>query len=165
MEKEMLLSELTKNCNGNNEKLMELMKTYELAKLGGDVQQQQINDIYNRILETHEFFAKTDAKRLGISKGDRITTEEFMFLLSDKDFGKLMELSHPVLVKEKICDEKGYYITNWNTIELNAMNELVDFIILNIVPSQMRPLFWKSRRSVVFEHKLISALQGCTKAA
>ena len=165
MEKEIILAELTKNCSGNNEKLLELMEAYELAKLGYEVQEEQISDIYNRILQTHEFFAKMDAKRVGFSKGDRITDESGMFLLSDKDFEKLMELSSPVLVRANICDENGYYVTDWLKIEIKAKDELVNFIILNIVPSQMRPLFWKSRNSVVFQDKLINILQSSLKAA
>lgn len=165
MEKEILLAELTKNCIGNNKKLLELMKAYELAKLGGEVQEQQIKDIYNKILETNEFFAKMDAKRIGISKGDRITDESRMFLLSDKDFGRLMELSSPILVSQQICDKNGYYVTNWFKIECNSRRELVDFIIAELVPAPMRAKFTEGRYSVLFENKLIDAFKPFAKNA
>lgn len=167
MEKEMLLAELTKNCKKNNQKLMELMKSYELAKLGNEVQEQQIEDIYNRVLSENVFLAEKEISRgeVIIRKGDRITSDKYSFLLSDEDFDKFQKLSLPYLVSEKITDESSRYITNWHTIELQAMNDLVEFIILNIVPASMRDKFWEARHSVVFEHKLIDALQSCVKAA
>ena len=163
MEKEILLAELMKNCNGKKEKLMELMETLELAELGREVQNQQEKDIYNRVLSENEFFANDNFARAGVNVGDRITDESFMFMLSDKDFSKVSKLAHPLFVEQKICDEKGYYITNWSSIVVKAKNELVKFLIDEVVPKSFKELFMSNINSVVFQDKLINAFKNSIK--
>lgn len=165
MEEKILLAELTKNCEGKKEKLMELLKSYELAELGRDVQNQQSKDIYNRVLSENEFFAADNFARGGIKKGDRITDESCMFMVSDKDFSRISELAHPLFVEQKICDEKGYYITNWSSIVCDARNSLVRFLIDEIVPKSFKELFMSNINSIVFQDKLINAFKSCVKPA
>ena len=59
------------------------------------------------------------------------------------------------MVAEGVCDENGYYLTDWVSIKVNTMNVLVDFIIANILPTALRETFALVRRSVVQEEKLI----------
>lgn len=166
MEEKMLLAELTKNCEKNVKEVLELMKVYELAKLGREVQDQQLKDVYNRVLSENFFYASEEMKRnANIEKGDRITDEEFSFLLSKEDFDRYLSLSLPYMVEEGITDEKGYFITNWSELELRAKNELVDYLINTIIPSSMRDLFWKNRKNIVFMNRMIDALKGCIKSA
>ena len=165
MDKEILLAELMKNCNGKKEKLMELMETLELAELGREVQNQQEKDIYNKVLAENDIFANDNFARAGIKKGDRITDESFMFMLSDKDLSRLNELAHPLFVEQKICDEKGYYITNWSSIVVKAKNELVRFLIDEVIPKSFRELFLSNINSVVFQDKLINAFRSSIKPA
>ena len=155
MKEKILLSELTENCNGKKEKVLELLKAYDLAELGREVQRQQEKDIYNKVLAEHEFFADKDFVRAGINVGDRVLDESAIFILSDKDCGKVIALSHNLFVEQKICDEKGYYITNWDMIACDARNELVNYIIKEIIPTEFRKIFWEHRNSIIFQEKLI----------
>ena len=75
-------------------------------------------------------------------------------MLSDEDFNKVQTLVHPLLVREKITDEKGYYITNWSVIQCDARRKLVEFIILNIIPPTMQQTFWEHRQNITQMNKL-----------
>lgn len=167
MEEKILLAELTKNCNGKKEKLIELLKTYDLAELGRDMQNQQEKDIYNKVLAENEFFAADNFARAGINVGDRITDESCMFMLSDEDSNKVISLAHNLFVDAKICDENGYYIQNWSMILCDARCELVEYIIKEIIPSALRPIFWEYRNHIIYQEKLIKITKDafCKKAA
>ena len=156
MEEKVLLAELTKNCEGKKEKLMDLLKAFDLACLGYDLQDQHVKGIHNRVLRENEFFAVHDLGRgQNIHVGDRITDEEFLFLLSDEDFHEVMKLSRPIMVAEKITDEDGYFLENWGKMRCDARCELVEYIILEIIPAALRPIFWDNRINVTFQDKLI----------
>lgn len=154
-----MCAELERNCTENKERLLELMKTYDLAKLGNEVQRQEFKDIYNEVLAKNEFYCKNgDFERVGVKKGDRITDEKNLWTLDDDDFHKVMELALPLQVEQGLTDDKGYYITNWLTIELDAKRELVDFIIDNILPKSLREGFEKARTSIVYQDKLLDII-------
>ena len=95
MEETILMAELKKNCDTNREKLFELLKVYDLTELGYQVQEQRCKDVYNKVLSENEFFASRDVARTEIEVGERITDEEFAFLLSDEDCDRLNALAHP----------------------------------------------------------------------
>ena len=166
MEEKILLAELTKNCEGKKQKLMDLLEAFELACLGYDLQDQHSKDIHNRVLQENEFFAAHDCGRgLDIHIGDRITDEEYLFLLSDKDFDKVLKLSHPICVAEKLTDEKGYFLENWVGIRAKAREELVNFLIYEIIPESLRHHFDSCRWNVVHSDKLIDVFKKSMKAA
>lgn len=169
MEENILLAELTKNCEGKREKLFELLKTYELAELGSGVQRQQFKDIENKVLQENEFFCgRSDVvKRCDEqpSFGERITNEKWSFLLSDEDFDRLQKAMLPYYVEQGLTDENGYYITNWDMIACNARCELVDYIIDEIVPKTFCELFRQNRVSIVFQEKLIKVFKKNLKVA
>lgn len=152
-------AELESNCTENKERLLELMKTYELAKLGNEMQRQQFNDIYDEVLANNEFYCKSEEyERIGVKCGDRITGEKDMWTLDKDDINKVMELALPLQVEQGLTDEKGFYITNWLTIEVEAKQELVNFIIDNILPASLREGFEKARTSIVYQDKLLDII-------
>lgn len=159
MEEKILLAELKKNCEGKQEKVLELLKTYELAELGSEVQRQQFKDIENKVLKENEFFCgRPDIKVRSDDQpifGERITDEKWDFLLSDDDFDRLQSLMLPLYVEENLTDENGYYIKNWDMIAIGAKRELVEYVIKEVIPSFFRNLFWENRTNVVFQDKLI----------
>jgi len=155
MEEKILLAELKKNCGEKKEKLLELLKNYDLAELGRKVDNEREKEISNRVLAENEFFAGKDSERLGIKPGERITDEEFTFLLSESDFQKYLKLRLPLLVAEKLCDENGYYLVNWGRITCDARYELVSFIVYEIVPKSLAGIFRKNIHSIVMQEKLI----------
>lgn len=169
MEEKILLAELTKNCNGKKEKVLELLKTYELAELGREIQRQQFKDIENIVLKENVFLCGRPEIKVRCDDqpifGERITDEKWDFLLSDDDFDRLQSLMLPLYVEANLTDEKGYYVMNWDMIACNARNECVEYIIQEIVPSAFRTIFWKNRQSVVFQEKLINVLKSSLKAA
>lgn len=160
MEKTILTAELKKNCETNREKLSELLKVYDLTVLGYQVQGQRCKDVYNKVLAENEFYASRDIERTEIKVGERITDEKFDFLLSDEDFDRLQTLARPIFVAEGITDENGYFIENWVTKKVHARKTLVEFIIQNIVPSEMREKFWEVRHNIVQTDKLISIMRS-----
>lgn len=154
------LTELKKNFETNREKLSKLMKVHDLCVLGYDIQEQRCKDVYNKVLSENEFYAKRDCGRCEVKIGERITDEKFDFLLSDEDFDRLQALAIPIFVAEGITDENGYFIENWVTKKVHARKELVEFIIQNIVPNEMRVKFWEARQNIVQTDKLISIMRS-----
>ena len=71
---------------------MNLLETFDLAELGRKIDDEREKEISNRVLAENEFFAGKDAERIGMKSGDRITDEEFTFLLSESDFQKFLNL-------------------------------------------------------------------------
>ena len=166
MDEKNLLAELTKNCNGKKEKVLELLKAFDLAELGYDVQDQQCKDVYNRVLSENVFLCAREFSRdTGYKIGDRITDEAFDFLLSDEDFQRLQQMALPYMVEEKITDENFYYLTDWATICMETRNNLVNYLIDEIVPKPLREVFESQRSSIVFQDKLINAFKSCLKPA
>ena len=154
MEKQ--LAELTRNVTPEvRGKLSDLFRLYEVARLGNEVQNAQINDLYDKTLSENEFYAAADERRMGINKGDRIFSHKYDFLLSKDDFNRLLYLAGKKLEAAGICDKIGYYLVNWTIQMINAKNALIDFIIKNIVPEDFRPIFWENRRNVAKMEKLI----------
>ena len=101
MEEMKLLAELTKNCEEKKQKLLGMLEYFDLTDLGCDLQEQRCKDVHNRVLAENEFFCDKEFSRdTGFKIGDRITDEDYLFLLSDSDFSKVMELSLPILVEE-----------------------------------------------------------------
>lgn len=160
MEEIRLTAELKKNCETNREKLSKLMKVYDLCVLGYDMQEQRCKDVYNKVLSENEFYAKRGCGRCGVKIGERITDEKFDFLLSDEDFDRLQTLALPFFVAEGITDENGYFIENCVTKKVSARKELVEFIIQNIVPFEMRETFWEARQNIVQTDKLINIMRS-----
>lgn len=160
MEENVLLAELTKNCEGKKEKLFDLLKAYELACIGYDLQEQRCKDVHNRVLRENEFFCVRDFSRdTGFNVGDRITDDEYLFLLSDEDFDKVMKLARPILVEEKITDENGYFLEDWGGMRGDSWRELVYFIVDEIIPISLRHNFETCKRSIVQGNKLIDAFK------
>ena len=160
MEEKEMLVELEANSKANGAKLLSLLKAYELAKLGYEVQEKESDDCYNQILKENVFLANEDNQSLSIKKGDRITDEEFMFLLSDSDFEKVQKLVTPILVERKIVNEDGYFLTDWLGIETKARKELVEYFIKEIVPVPLRKDLWKARDNYTYQEKLISLIKS-----
>lgn len=166
MEETKLQAELAANCKQHGKQLSELLKTYDLACLGYEMQEQRSKDVYNRVLAENEFFIakNTDIanQRSGndFHEGDRVTSEEYMFMLSDADFQKVLDLAAPIFVTEKITDERGYYIENWCQMRNDSRNELVNFIIQNVIPTELRGAFYRLRHNVMQQSKLIDIAKG-----
>ena len=166
MEEKKMQAELAANCKQHGKQLSELLKAYDLACLGYEIQEQRSKDIYNRVLAENEFrIAKnTDIanKRSGndFHEGDLVTSEEYMFMLSDADFQKVLDLAAPIFVAEKITDEKGYYIEDWCKMRNDSRNEVVNFIISNVLPAELRGAFYRLRHNVVQQQKLIDIVKG-----
>lgn len=166
MGKKKLQAELAANCKQHGKQLSELLKAYDLACLGYEMQEQRCKDVYNRVLAENKFFIakNTDIanQRSGnkFHEGDRVTSEKYMFMLSDADCQKVLDLAAPIFVAEKITDEKGYFIENWCKMRNDSRNELVNFIISNVIPAELRGAFYRLRHNVVQQSKLIDIVKG-----
>ena len=138
MEEKIMMAEMMKNFGEKKEALKELVKVYQIAKIGDEVQEAHIKEIYNRVLAENEFFAEMECSRgkVAIKKGDRIMDEEFSFLLSENDFDKLQNLAAPILVAEKVTDEDGCYITNYSMMKVEAVNKIFEYVCKNVMPKK-----------------------------
>jgi hypothetical protein len=156
MEEKILLAELTKNCGEKKKKLMDLLKAFDLAELGRKMDDEREKEISNRVLAENEFFCcKEYSRDTGFKIGERVTDEEFTFLLSESDFQKYLKLRRPLLVAAKLCDKEGYYLVNWGMITRDARYALVEYIIDEIVPKSIAGVFRKNIHSIVMQEKLI----------
>lgn len=162
MEKE-LLAELAGNCEGKREKLVELLKGFELANIGWDIQEQHAKDIHNRVLAENVFLCAKDLCDIKI--GERITDEENLFLLSDADFDKVMKFARPICVEEHLTDKDGYFLEDWGEIRRKAREHLVSFIIWEIIPESMRHHFTSCLWNIVQSDKLIKIFKDSIKNA
>lgn len=164
---EKMLAVFAAKFKENQSKLVELLKALDLAELGQKMQDEQCDDICNQVLAENEFFASKEYDRhpAKIKIGDRILDESDTFLLSQEDFQRLQDLKRPIMIERNITDEKGYFTTDWLSLKMEAWRNLVDFIILNVVPASMRKLFWEKRLNVVFGYKLIDAFRKSLVAA
>ena len=157
MEKEILLAELQKNCNAYRNEMNDLLKELELTILGNEIQDQEFKVIYEYVLSKNEFFATDDFKRgeKEIHKGERILEEEFTFLMSDDDFRRYQKLCVPYFVQENLTDERGFLITNWSRMVVDAKNKLFDFICHKVLPKELGNLFFEQRWNITVQNKVI----------
>lgn len=164
MNEKNLVAELTKNCKEKGAKAAEMLKIYDLACIGYDLQEQRCKDVHNRVLAENEFFCAREFSRdTGFKIGDRITDEDYLFLLSDDDFNKVMELTRPYLVAEKITDENGYFLENWAKVKHDAKEELVKCLVFELIPESLRHNFTSCFNSVVYSDKLIDVFRKSLK--
>lgn len=148
----------TERVNANR---LELAAKFLYLDLCADAQKEQekrFDDIYERVLRSGDFrVTRPDyqPRRPEDPKpGDRITTEFWMFLLSDEDFQKVLDLATPICVEEGLTDANGNYITNWMMKKIEAERELNEFFIRKIVPEELQGIFWDNRNRVVVMEKM-----------
>lgn len=158
-----MMSELAVNCTAQCKKLAELFEAFDLAKLGYEAQEAHIADLYNEVLKEHTFYTSKDCEKLGKKAGNRVEDEQDTFLLSKSDFEKFLELTTQKLAEAGITDTKGYYITNWLTIKMDAKRELVNFIIDCILPKNLISRFEEARHNVVYQDKLLDIIRPALK--
>lgn len=155
-QEEMIKQELENNCKKHGKELLGLLQAYDLAVLANDMQEERINECYKEVLKEHEFYASKGMNMEHIKKGDRITSNENAFLMSESDFKLYNEVySTEKMHKAGITDEKGYYIVNTFALMCDAKRELVDFIAQNIVPQGIRTDIWRNRGRLTIQEKLI----------
>lgn len=153
--------ELIKNCSLHFEQLTNLRKEYELAKIGLEIQESKEKEIANQILSDNIFTASEDCE--SIKAGDRITRDEDTFLMSDADFTRFLNLTTAADAAAGITTEDGTYINNWLVKMVAAKKSLVNFILDKIVPASLRGQLEGCRTSVVYQDKLIAAIDKCVK--
>ena len=147
---------LQNNCNPTNlSKLSDLFKAWELAKIGREMHDSICDECIDKALADNYFFASEDFKRVGIKKGGRVLSHNDLFAISNEDFDKVMELSVPLWVAAGETDEEGNSIIPWVDLVCDARWALVDFIIEQIIPVKLRPVFLENRRNVTQMNKLI----------
>lgn len=158
MEEKILLAEMMKNFGKKKSVLYDLVKIYQVAKIGDEAQEEHIKEIHNRVLAENEFFAVDECSHgeVAIKIGDRITDEEFTFLLSDDDFDKFQELAMPYLVDEKVTDEDGCYITNFSMMKVEAVNKIYEFVCKEVMPKKEGEEMWEHRWHYMTQQKVLS---------
>lgn len=162
---EKALTELMQNCNTEKRiELAGLFATFDAASLGEDMQEARIKEIYNQVLAENAFFAGDDYCRMGIEKGARITDEKYDFTMTKADFSRYQVLTVAKLAEAGITDKNGYYLVQWSTQKVTARQNLIDFIIREIIPTTFRPIFWENRLNYTQMNKLIDISRKLCKA-
>lgn len=164
METKEMTAEFTANAKANIGRLAELFKCYDAAKSHYNAQRQREKECYDKALNMAEFCASEDCERASIKKGDRITDQNYIFLLSKADFNRLLELAAPILRRAGITDGRGYYITNWLMFQGDARRELVNFIIDELLPEPMKSQFDAVRFNIVQTDKLLDIVRPIVAA-
>lgn len=159
-----MIHELETNTTGTvRARLHELIKVYDLCKLGEEVHQSEVDEIITQVLRENDFRAKEGFKvrdeRMP-RPGERVTAEEWSFLLSDTDFSRLMALCVPRWHAAGLTDENGTSTLAWTVKKIDARRELLDFIIETIIPSALRPDFRSGRYNYTVMEKLIETTRG-----
>lgn len=168
MEKEML-AQLTNNIVGKKDKLAELFTLYDLNKLGYEVQESHCNDVRDQVLKDNEFFMSRilgggSERELPLKIGDRITDHNDDWLMSDEDFDRYQKICVAEMAKAGLTDERGFYTEDWVQRKLDSWNELVDYIINEILPDGIRKIFKDHRYSVMRMNQLLDITRpivGC----
>ena len=157
MEEKKMLAEMMKNFGEKKNALKELVKTYQVAKLGDEVQEEHIKEVHNRVLSENEFFAVDECSRgkVAVKVGDRITDEEFEFLLSDEDFDRMQKLAAPILVAEKVTDEDGCFLTNWSMMKVEAVNKLFEYVCKEVLPEKEGAELYEFRWHYMTQQKVL----------
>ena len=154
-----LLQELQTNVTGRvRAKLSELYEQYDLCVLGDKVHEAEVSGIVTQVLQENDFRAKPDFKVRDENMprpGERVTTEEWSFLLSSEDFDRLMKLCVPRWHAAGLTDEKGTSTPTWTTMKIDARNAVLDFVIENIIPSVFRADFRGARNNYTIMEKLL----------
>lgn len=166
METKEMTAVFTANVNANTQQLAELFKAYDLAKLGYKMQEEQSKQCYTEALQAGEYHAAEgyNMRGVNINEGDRVTDEKYSWLLSNEDFSRLNAAAMPLLVRDGVTDERGYYITDWLGIKGDARRALVDFIIDAILPTGMREQFAAVRLNIVQTDKLLDIVRPIVAA-
>ena len=154
-------AELAANVEQHKTTLLDLRKNYELAKLGLEVYEQREKEIYNKILSENIFTVSHDLPRTHMKPGDRITKEEYTFLMSEDDWQRYMDLSLPAMTAAGLTNEDGTYTTNWRRIEIAAKTELVNYLIDRIIPAALRSQFATVRNSIIWQDKILATFENC----
>jgi hypothetical protein len=156
-------AELAANVKQHKTTLLDLRKKYELAKLGLEVFDQQAKEIYNKILSENTFTVSHDCPSMSLKPGDRITDEEYTFLMSEGDWQRYMKLTGAAMTAAGLTTEDGTYTTNWHQIRTAAKTELVNFLIDHIIPAALRSQFAKVRDSIIWQDKILATFESCIK--
>lgn len=154
-----LNNEFATSVKANIKQLVELFEAYDLAKLGYDMQDQRVKECYNKALTAGDYRAAKDCDRAGIKAGERITDDSCSWLLAENDFKSLQAAALPILVRDGVTDDKGYYLEDWLTIKCDARRALVNFIIDSILPEGMKEQFDAVRLNIVQTGKLLDIIR------
>lgn len=157
------------NFEQHKKELNELLTAYELAKLGREMFDARCDDVIDRVLGEHEFYVgkefKESARTLSLKRGDRVTSHDYEWLLSEEDFERLHKLARPIMVAEKLTDENGYFTEDWPKVVCDARGKVFDFICQNIMPEAIRDRFCNNRWNVTVQERVINVMKGAYKEA
>lgn len=152
------LKAFTESVNAHRLELAEKFLYLDLCTEAYNEQEKRFNEIYTRVLQAGDYRVGRpdyEPKRAEDPKpGDRITTEDWMFLLSDEDFKRVMDIAGNIFIEEGLTDEQGRYKTNWLMLKLEAERDVNEFFIRKIVPEQLQWIFWDNRWRVVVMEKM-----------
>ena len=152
------LKAFTESVNANRLELAAKFMYLDLCTEAYHEQEKQFNAIYERVLQAGDYRVGRpdyEPRRAEDPKpGDRITTEEWMFLLSDEDFKRVMDIAGHIFIDEGLTDDQGRYTTNWMQLMIEAERDVNEFFIKKIVPPQLQGIFWDNRRRVVVMEKM-----------
>lgn len=163
MERETLKKLLATNIATNRENLEQKFKEYDLLCLGRDMQEQRFRDITDRILADNVFTvtAPLDGEpRAGIpGRGERILSNEFTFLLDDKDHERLRKLREAACLDAGLTDEEGHDREPWTERCFTARRDLLTYILDNVIPNCLRETLAACRKSHVRSEQLLDIIR------
>lgn len=123
----------------NLQKLKELFAAFDIAKTGYDVQKNHIREICKQVIQNNIFHAGRDYKYgdIVINKGDRITDDNFSFIIDDAEIEQYYDILGNSLFEAGIANEQGYYITDWLTMIGDSRRALLYYSMENLISDWM----------------------------
>lgn len=158
-----MVTTFANNIRKNYKQLADLLATYDLAKLGYEMEEQQSTDAFNQALKESVYKASSDCPRADIKKGDRITDELYSFLLNEKDFDAANKRHAEILHALGVCDEEGTLYHSMLQEKGTARRELINFYVANIMPPvygrQFQNAIKENTLNIVQEEKLLDIIR------
>lgn len=160
MDKEILKAELSANIEANKDRLLELMKAYDLACVGYDTQEATRKDVERSILSENVFLSEHVSEKYGLKKGDRITGDKPAVFMSSEDYRRFYKIRLERLYQLGLTDKEGRYKVKWSELIYKAREELVNFILDYILPSELSETLRGVKESAALKTCLISVFKN-----
>jgi len=164
MEKNDMLAEKFNDVMEENKDTLYLLK---LKYLAAQIKERELEELfsagYNEVLKEHIYTiaANKISERYNMKAGDRITSEEYSYLMSDADFEQYLKYAQEKFYAYGYTDEDGKYKPGYDgtDIRIKAENELIDFQI-SILPEEMKEKLVNIKKDYTHKQKFLNIVMG-----
>lgn len=147
----------------NKEALKAKFAEYDKAVADDRANEAACEACYNQELAENVYLANEECTRAGISKGERITSNDYAFLLSGAELRRLLANTQKRLVAAWLTDKQGYYTNRTTERKVKCFWELANLCV-DSTPEPIRAQFHTCRYNVVWAEKLMDIFRKAVAA-